>query len=215
MNIKDLENLVKQGEHETLEFKLKANFPEKIVKEVVAFANTRGGLLLIGVNDDGTIPGSKFAGDDFYVLQQAIDRLCKPAVSYEHEFIHLSDKKSVLIFRVKEGEKKPYFVVEKPTDKLGITYVRVADKSIKASKEVREILRRSRKQKDVRFTYGDKEKWLMNYLETHEGIGVAEFAKEYKISKYLASKTLIILVLANVLKISPSEKGDKFMVKGH
>jgi predicted HTH transcriptional regulator len=49
--------LVRKGEGATLEFKLKSNHPEKIVREVVAFANSQGGLLLIGVGDDKSIPG--------------------------------------------------------------------------------------------------------------------------------------------------------------
>lgn len=212
MSTKELEILVKQGEHERLEFKLKANFPEKIVKELVAFANTKGGTLLVGVNDDRSIPGLKFAGEDFFVLQQAIDKLIRPELSYETEFVHLSDKKSVLVFRVKEGERKPYFVKDNESEGA-ICYVRVADMSVKASKEMREILRRSRNQKDIRFHFGEKEKWLLSYLAENVSISVEQFAREYKISRYMASKTLVILTLGNVLKILPSDKGDLFLVR--
>ncbi|MEQ8573732.1 MAG: ATP-binding protein, partial [Fulvivirga sp.] len=51
MTFQELKRLVSQGESETLEFKRKVAHPEKIVKEIVAFANTKGGKLLIGVSD--------------------------------------------------------------------------------------------------------------------------------------------------------------------
>lgn len=73
--------MVKAGENDFLEFKRKASFPEKIVKEIVAFANTRGGDLLIGVDDNGTIPGLKFAEEDAWVLDNAIQQYCWMALS--------------------------------------------------------------------------------------------------------------------------------------
>ena len=72
MELKELYRLVRKGEGETLEFKRKAAHPEKIVREVVAFANTKGGDLLIGVDDNGTIPGVKYAEEEIFVLNKAI-----------------------------------------------------------------------------------------------------------------------------------------------
>ena len=59
MNSNDLVALVNQGEGQRLEFKKKVDYPEKVVKEVIAFANSDGGNLLIGVDDDGNISGVK------------------------------------------------------------------------------------------------------------------------------------------------------------
>lgn len=47
-DLKNLKNLVRHGEGQRLEFKMKVKFPEKIIKELVAFANTDGGHLLLG-----------------------------------------------------------------------------------------------------------------------------------------------------------------------
>jgi hypothetical protein len=89
----------------------------------------------------------------------------------------------------------------------------VADKSIQASKEVREILKRSRKVKDIKFHFGAKEKLLMSYLADHKFITLSQFRSLAGISRYMASKTLILLVLANVLKIIPEEKEDFYYLK--
>ena len=58
--IHELKRLALEGEGLQLEFKRKASHPEKIVRELIAFANTEGGTLLIGVDDDGSIPGLKY-----------------------------------------------------------------------------------------------------------------------------------------------------------
>ena len=47
-----LRRLVSQGEGQHLEFKRKASYPDKIVRELIAFANSQGGTLLVGVDDD-------------------------------------------------------------------------------------------------------------------------------------------------------------------
>ena len=71
MDYQELKNLVRRGESSSLEFKLKTNHPEKIIKGVVAFANTNGGIMLIGVGDDKKIPGLKYADEDEYLLVRA------------------------------------------------------------------------------------------------------------------------------------------------
>ena len=59
MRRSELKELIAEGESTTLEFKRKFTSPEKIAKEIAAFANTKGGYLLIGVDDDKRIYGVK------------------------------------------------------------------------------------------------------------------------------------------------------------
>ena len=64
MDLRTLKNLIEKGENASIEFKKKANHPEKIIREVIAFANTSGGHLFIGVSDDRTIAGLKYPEED-------------------------------------------------------------------------------------------------------------------------------------------------------
>ena len=50
---KIIENLLKEPESKTLEFKENATSLKPIIKTVVAFANTSGGIIVIGVSDKG------------------------------------------------------------------------------------------------------------------------------------------------------------------
>jgi predicted HTH transcriptional regulator len=237
MTIQDVRSLAYRGEGKFIEFKRKVEYPEKIIREMVAFANTKGGHLLIGIDDDGTMPGLKYAEEGIYALELALEKWCRPKIEYEGEGVPVSRKKSVISFHIKESKKKPHYVltgyiVEEgaaisgqkskiyPSDKNGTVhsrkkraYVRVEDKSLQASREVWEILKRNRKPKDIKFSYGEKEKILMKFLGEHETITLNEFKKVARLSYFRASRTLILLVLANVLEIIPQEKEDIFRLR--
>lgn len=205
--LKQLRNLVAQGEGTMLEFKRKASFPEKVVREMIAFANTSGGTLLVGIGDDGSIPGLKYPEEESFTIQRELKKV-KPLIEVTETFIPVAHNRTVLQYHILESERKPHYV-ETP-DLSRDYYVRVADKSIKASREVREIIKRKRKPKDIRFRYGDHEKILMQYLEQHESITLREFISASGLKRFYASNKLIVLVLANVLRISPNEKGDLY-----
>lgn len=207
MTIKEIQALVKKGESETLEFKRKVAHPEKIVREIVAFANTSGGCLLIGVDDNGSIPGLKFAEEEAYALEAAVQKYCRPPISMYPEFLPISEKKTIIKYNIPSSSKKPHVV--KDEDKK-IAYVRFRDKSIQASKEMREILRRQNRPKDIRFTFGDREKILLEYLDEKGEITLEGFANLVGIKKYYAAKTLILLVLAKVLVIEPQDGKDLY-----
>jgi predicted HTH transcriptional regulator len=70
--VQQLKKLVAQGEGASLEFKRKVTNPEKVIREMVAFANTSGGVLLVGIGDDRSIPGLKFPEDERHVIMEQL-----------------------------------------------------------------------------------------------------------------------------------------------
>ena len=212
MQIEKLKVLVQDGEGQLLEFKKKAAFPEKIAREMVAFANSRGGRLLIGVDDDGTISGLKFAEEEKFVVDRAITRHIRPNIRFQSEFIPISSKRSVLSYRIFESKKKPNYFLENPQEK-GLAYVRISDKSIKASAEVVQILKGQNRKNGIRVNFGDKEKTLLQFLDKHGKITLPQFRSIAGLSRWSASKTLVTLVISNILEIVAGEKEDYYMVK--
>jgi predicted HTH transcriptional regulator len=212
--LRQLRNLVSKGEGFQLEFKRKAAYPEKIVREMIAFANSKGGILLLGIGDDRTIPGLKHPEDESHVVQQALKK-CKPVLPVKETFIPIGNNRSVIQYEISESKQKPHYFVL--SDDVRESYVRVEDKSIKASREMREIAKRSQRQKDIRFHYGEHEQLLMQYLDKHHTITLKEFTELSGLKRFIASRKLILLVLADVLDITPHEKGDIFslaMIRG-
>lgn len=210
MTLHEIHKIAQQGEGLNTEFKKKAAFPEKIVREIIALANTNGGYLLIGVDDNGTVSGQRFIEEEVFVMERAIERLISPKLTYEVEVVKLNPKKGVAAFLIPHSTERPHYILENNRKKA---FVRVADRSIQASKEVWEVLKRGKSSKGVGFTYGEKENILMKALADKERITLKEFQQMAKLPRFLASKTLVRLVLANVIQIIPQEKEDIYQAK--
>lgn len=205
--VQQLRKLVAAGEGSTLEFKRKATYPDKIVREMIAFANTKGGILLLGIGDDGTIPGLKHPEEEVHAMTQALKKV-KPPLHYIETFIPIGNARTVIQYEVKESTAKPHYLIH--SEMVKESFVRVEDKSIKASRELREIIRREQQKKDIKFWYAEHEKLLIEYLDKNNSITLTEFVALTGLKRFYASKKLIILVLADVLCITPNEKGDLF-----
>ncbi|MEN9386338.1 MAG: hypothetical protein RLZZ185_1079 [Bacteroidota bacterium] len=211
LDLRNLKHLVRHGEGQRLEFKMKVKFPEKIIKELVAFANSDGGHLFVGVSDDGQIEGSKFVDEDQFLLEKAISAYCFPAFTYHVYRIPLENGRAVLVYHVFESVDKPHYV-QLESDPHPVCYVRVKDRTIKASKEMKQILRRENEE-GLSFAYGDSERWLMEYLRTNEQITLLEFATKANLPIWLASRKLVLLVLSRVLKIEAGEQQDIYSLR--
>jgi len=205
MKLSQLKLLVAQGEGQRLEFKRKIAHPEKVVREAVAFANAEGGILAVGVNDDLTIPGLKNPDEDEYLLEKALQLMCQPHLKWTKERVNVADGHIVLLYHFEEGKEKPYGVVEGEVAKV---YIRVADQSVQASREFRQILRQKDRGRQYQFNFGEKERMLMQHLDRTGQITLLDFARMAAIKTEQASRTLVLLVLAGVLNIEPREGGD-------
>lgn len=204
--VRDLRKLVSKGEGASLEFKRKAAYPDKIVREMIAFANAYGGILLVGISDEGELAGLKHPEDESHVIQKSLLK-CFPRLPVTETFIPIGNSRYVIQYQIAESRQKPHYFRDGEKKEA---YIRVNDQSIRASREVREIARRSQAKKDIRFHYGEHEKFLMTYLDNNPAITLKQFMEVSGLKKFYASKKLVLLVLANVLQITPHEKGDLF-----
>lgn len=103
MNKLELQALISQGEGFHIEFKESIN--SSVAKEFVAFANAKGGMVLIGVDDDGIVK-SKALDNGVRSNIQDIARDCDPSIDISIETI--DHEPNVLVVHVKEGLNKPY-----------------------------------------------------------------------------------------------------------
>ncbi|MEO9482601.1 MAG: ATP-binding protein [Ekhidna sp.] len=208
--VKEVLKLIHGGESQYVEFKKKANHPEKIIREVIAFANTDGGHLFIGVNDNGTLAGLRYPEDDEFALTKAINELCRPTIDFTVEMVQIRKDIEILHYHIKESQQKPHFAFLNKKHRYGKAFVRSADHSIQASYELRQILKRN-DQDHAPIVFEDKTKELFKYFEHHQGITLSEYRQLSGLNKKLASNKLINLALSGALKIEPKEGGDIFM----
>jgi len=89
-------------------------------------------------------------------------------------------------------------------------FVRDKDKSILASDEMAEILKHQHSGNGVTFEYGDKEQMLFRYLNEYGEITVQKFSQLINVTTYRASKILIHLVSAGILKLFRRSETDYY-----
>jgi len=202
MNVK---KLIFEGEGVTLDFKKTITSCEKIAKTMVSFANNKGGRLLIGVADDGTIKGVKSEDEERYMITRAAQLYARPALEPTFEEIYIDDK-MVLVVDTPESDAKPHYSLAE--DGKWWVYVRVKDKSILASKIVVDVLKRSSGNEGVLIEYSSKEKTLLEYLEKTARITVKECCDLLKIGRGRAQRLLVDLILSGIIRINTTEKEE-------
>ncbi len=199
-----IQKLIEQGEGRQLDFKKEIPGEIKIAKAMVAFANTKGGTLLVGVNDDRTVTGVR-ADEERHVLLKAAEFFCKPAISLEIKEYYLG-KRSLLEVIIPEGTDKPYFALGE--DNKWWAYIRVEDQSLLASKVVLDVLRKESANLETVIKYSDNERMLLSYLEKNKRITLKEFCKLVNISRWRAQKILVNLISIGVIRVHTTEKHD-------
>ncbi|GIV42260.1 MAG: transcriptional regulator [Vicingaceae bacterium] len=132
MNTIELLELINKGESYHLEFKLEEENNEDFAKTIVCFANTDGGKIAIGVDDDGNIIGVSDVDEIMRKLDDVAINRCEPPVSIIQESVIVDDKK-VVIVHIDKGSQRPY------RTKSGQYYVRASNRCRQASRE--ELLR--------------------------------------------------------------------------
>jgi Putative DNA-binding domain len=110
-----IQELLLQGENERLEYKARVpDKEEKFLKTVVAFANGAGGIILIGVTDDGKVEGIKEDISRYMDgIANSIRNKLVPQPIFHLERCEVDHKQVVGVF-IKEGDDTPYSINTKP-----------------------------------------------------------------------------------------------------
>ncbi len=196
----ELFRLIEEGENERTEFKRKFSTPQKIAKEMIAFANTNGGYIFFGVDDDGKIYGVESEKSELDLIDTAARFYCEPEVEFKTEIVPIKSK-DVVVIEIPESRKKPHRLIDENDKETSRVYVRFKDKSIIASKETANLLKFSNVDSTpLIISLGELDKMLIKYLEVNSTITVKEFKKLSNISERRASRTLVNLVRAGVLR---------------
>lgn len=213
MELAELRKIVKGGESEFVEFKKKVAHPIKIVKEVVAFANKEGGLLLIGVSDDGSLDGVKEPDGELFLLEEEIRKRCKPMVDYTVSRVNLSMKKQILVLDIEESHRKPVFLIYNLKARRGKAYIRMDDKSIQMSVAVRKILKERYRNSVQGFNYGENERTIIKLISEKRKATLRELVKLSSINNEEVLNILVTLTVSNILGVIPHETDDVYFMR--
>lgn len=129
-------------ESELLE--LKKEFTDDIIKEIIAFANTNGGRIIIGVDDDGEVVGVNDSKSICEKLSSKINDNIKPSIIGLISIKVIEEEnKQIISIDVLRGTNRPYYIFSKGLKPTGV-FVRLGNTSIPASENViRDLIRES------------------------------------------------------------------------
>ncbi len=200
MYLVELNELIENGENDKVEFKRKFSSPEKIAKEMIAFANSKGGKIFFGVDDDKSIKGVESEKGELELISTAAKFYCEPEIEFTTEILLIKNK-DVVVVDILESRKKPHRLISDAEEGDMKVYIRLNDKSILASKETVKILRNSNADSPpLKIYIGDIEKALFDFLVQNEKITVKGLKRLANISERRASRTLVNLVKAKVVR---------------
>jgi len=191
-----IKNLIRSGEHQQLDFKFEISDSRKIAKTLVAFSNTDGGTLLIGVKDNGKIAGVR-SDEEFYMVQAAAGMYCKPEISFESKR-WVVDGKTVLEVSIPKGANYPYFAQTEPNKWLA--YIRVRDENILATTVHLRVWKNKTHNRGILMEYSEKVKKLMEYLEINPSISISKFCRTAFLPKSAAENILADLIYFGLIE---------------
>jgi len=201
-----LYKLIEQGEHDQQDFKYCINDSKKIAKSLVAFANTRGGRLLIGVKDNGKIAGIS-SDEEFYMIESAAKIYSKPAIDFTTKQWQIEGK-TVLEIGIEPGNDKPYFAKDE-TGKW-LAYIRIKDENFLAHRIQIEAWEKEKSPKGIYFTYTDAERLLIDFLEKNPAISYSKFMRLTQLPQKQASDILSNFLVMDILKPITTAIGTTF-----
>lgn len=197
-----IKKLIEEGEHQMLDFKFEISDSKKIARTLVAFANTDGGRLLIGVKDNGVISGIR-SEEEKHMIQTAAEMYCNPEVKFEAKEWSINGKTILEVIVHKSSYHK-----HKAPDHNNVykVYIRVKDQNILADRMLLKIWKYGKNKQSVKITFTEAEMFLLKYLNENKKITKKEFAEKAEISDREAEKILVNFTLVDIIKMEITEK---------
>lgn len=214
--------LIAQGEHEQQDFKYVVMDAAKLAKSVSAFANTKGGRLLIGVRDDGMVHGVT-SEEEIFMMHAAAERYCTPAPSMEFETLRVEGR-TVVICTIPRSEKRPIYAVEdvKIDAQTGHTqhvgkryaYIRIKDENIVASPVHLDIWKHEQQEQGSIVHYSDDDTRVVDTLEANaEGLSLNRVVRLSGVKRFKAIRILSRLVRYDLAQWKFEEREFRFEMK--
>lgn len=201
-----LEKLIAEGEHREQDFKFAINDTRKIARTLVAFANTNGGRLLVGVKDNGKVVGVS-SDEEYYMIESAAKLHCTPPVEFKTNTI-LHEGKTVLEILVSKSQLKPHKVPDK--DGKAKAYIRVNDQNIIANRVIIKVWERQKSKVGTIIKFSQAETTLLSHLSTHPTISVESFQELAGIKRHAAERVIINLLSINVIEMEISGENYEY-----
>ncbi len=204
-------DLISQGEHECQDFKFSISDPSKIARSISAFANNKGGRLLIGVKDNGVVAGVRNE-EDIFVVEQAASLYCRPEVTLEFTAFRVDGGLTVIRAVIPEIADRP--VQAREPDGRWRAYYRVADENIVASPLMVKSWQLARDNNGILLTLSQAERTVLTLLESNRPMTVEMIMEQGHTSRITAEAAVVRLAALRMVKFVYTGGGVRIAAMG-
>lgn len=190
-------SLIAEGEHECQDFKYKISDSLKIARTVSAFSNNKGGRLLLGVRDNGSIAGVSNE-EDIFLVEQAAQMYCNPEVSVNFTAYRATDEGHIVIkAEIPAIEARPVRCRE--ADGRWRAYFRVKDENILASPLMVKAWKLQSEGNNGNLLFNEQASRVVAVVEREGVISSKQLARSMLMSKQTMESLVVGLVSAGIL----------------
>ncbi|MDA3943350.1 MAG: ATP-binding protein [Bacteroidetes bacterium] len=201
-----IQQLISEGEHQQQDFKFEISDSKKIARSLVAFANTDGGRLLVGIKDNGAIAGVR-SDEEIHMVEAAAQLYCQPEVTYSTKEWNINGK-LVLEITVPKSKLHKHKAPDKNNNYK--VFVRVGDQNLLANNVLLKVWKKQQSKVPIKIAFTETEMILLRQLDKQIKIDLEEFMSLAEIKKRKAEGILVDFILLGIIKIRITEKQAYF-----
>jgi len=176
---------------------------------MVAFANTDGGRLLLGIRDNGSVAGVK-SDEEYYMAEAAAKLYSKPPLDF-HTQLWYVEGKTVLEIKVQKSEGIPHSAQNE--EGKWLVYIRKDDQNIVAPGILLKVWEQQKSPQGVHIRFSDEEKRLLSLLASNPNLSLNQFSHQAKLPRWKGEKILVKLIVIGVVGMEISETGTRFFLR--
>jgi predicted HTH transcriptional regulator len=204
-----VKSYIREGEHQQQDFKFRIDDSKKIARTLVAFANTDGGRLLIGVKDNGKIAGVD-PTEEIHMIEAAVDMYSKPKLEFQSR-VWQEDMKLVLEISIEKSPNKPVLALDE--EGKWKAYVRRNDHTLLANKILLNVWKHERFDQKKPEKIGEDETRLLAIIATNPGITLSKIYRASNLQKSQIDRLLVLFICWNLVSMLMNENGTFYQIK--
>ncbi len=204
-----ISRLIEEGEHQRQDFKFAISDAKKIARSLVAFANTDGGRLLIGVKDNGVLAGVR-SEEELHMIEAAMQMYTRPKIKCKANN-WIVEGKTVVEVIVEPGTNKPYSAPNE--EGKWMVYLRQKDSNVLANKLLIKAWRKKRSSDGLFMTLDKEHNILIDLLNNHSQTSINRFCKAAGITPKHAEKVIVDLMVLDLVDYEVQDSKTVYTLK--
>lgn len=207
--MQSIKQLIQEGEHQQQDFKFRIDDSKKIARTLVAFANTDGGRLLIGVKDNGKIAGVD-PTEEIHMIEAAVDMYSKPKLEFQSR-VWQEDMKLVLEISIEKSNNRPILALDE--EGKWKAYVRRKDHTLLANKILLSIWKLQKFDQKRPQKIGEEETYLLNIIDQNPNITLSKIYRLSTLDKSNIDRLLPLFICWDLVSMEMNENGTFYQIR--